>query len=165
MAGLGGRPVHAEDPSSQLEVLAEAEKELQTFKKFIEQTTPKAREVLQRAKWLHGEAGFVHNSEQSQHWAKIVNDATELRKCIDEAYSKVLAALESVKRARGVSPSVAALGFTTPDQALARSAYAKKYKQAFEEAKAEHFKLCGYPDGVLSQTMAIHKRHQRMSSE
>lgn len=78
-------------------------------------------------------------SAQASTWERLEKDAAVIQKSVEKEFRKVIEAEEKMKHARGVYPNVAALGFPTPSQHIARHVYAKNFKYAFHDAKG----MCG----------------------
>jgi septal ring factor EnvC (AmiA/AmiB activator) len=158
-----------------IEVLNEAEVELASFKVTMENAFPKASALHEAAKWRWQDVHDLRHkkehkaelakmmAEQKETWDKLEEDAKVLSLHLDEAFAGVTIMQDQVKKARGVYPSVAALGFATPDQATARNVYAKKLKYAFQDAKEEHFKICGFPHGMLTQVRLLRQATEKMA--
>ena len=114
-------------------------------------------------------------ADQEEIWKRLDKNAAILRDAVEKEFAKVMEAEDKVKKARGVYPNVAALGFPTPAQRIARHMYAKSFKYAFHDAKGkshchsvltclyihsvsnlippefsdEYAGMCGFPDGML----------------
>ena len=106
-----------------LSVTDEADKVLQNFKELIKATYPKASALYERAKWMWQD---VHDKraqkapdmeivamleQQAETWDKVLKDSEALGVEINQEMAKVNDAEDRVKKARGVYPNVAALGF------------------------------------------------------
>lgn len=165
------QPVLSERSSA----LEDAEETLATFKAFMKQTYPKASGLYETAKNLWQDIYNLRHKKESQDkiadvfkqqseiWDRLEEDSDELKKSVDKAYAKVTIADERVKKAQGVYPSVAALGFRTPEQKSVKHVYAKKLKYAFHDAKNEYSLLCSYPDGMVRvQFTAINNAYCRL---
>jgi hypothetical protein len=158
-----------------LEVVHDAEIELESFKVTMENAFPRAITLYEGAKWKWQDVHDLRNKKASKEelatmmedqkvtWDKLEEDAKALRLQLDEAFAGVTIMHDQVKKARGVYPSVAALGFATPAQAKARNVYAKKLKYAFQDAKKEYFLLCGFPHGKLTQVRLLRQATEKMA--
>ena len=134
--------------SERLEVLEEADGILQEFKSFMQQAFPKASSLYENAKWLWQDIHDLRTKratdaevdelfqKQRETWTKLQTEAAEMQESIQTEYVKVSTVEERIKKARGSGPSLAALGFPTPQQKAARYVYNKKFKYAFHDGKS-----------------------------
>ena len=158
-----GEYVPPKPKAPHLELVDEAEQVLQDFKNFMKESYTKASSLYERAKWLWQD---VHDlrvkkapdleiaiilEHQAPTWKRLADDSATLRQSVDKEFAKVESIEDRVKNARGVYPNVAAFGFPTPEQRLARHLFARKYKYAFHDAKDEYAAMCGYPEGLLNK--------------
>ena len=168
MATAGAVPPKPPE-APQLTVTDEADEVLKDFQKFMKLSYTKATALYERAKWLWQEVHDLRVSKaadmqvvallehQADTWTRLQNDSAQLRQSVDKEFAKVVDVEERLKKARGVYPNVAALGFPTPEQRLARHVYARQYKYAFHDAKDEYAKMVGFPDGVLNKIEQVHR--------
>lgn len=164
------------------QVLEDADQALCDFKRLIEHEYNHASSLYEGAKnlyeQLHGDLmgdkqrvlrgewtvddmdEAIHKllSKQGTVWDKLKLAGEEIRAKLDAAYSKVKAAEEAVKCARGEGCHVAWLNMPTTVQAKVRRVYARKLKQNFADAKSEYASMCAFPDGMLTQIELLRQR-------
>mmetsp|Transcript_22847 Transcript_22847/g.43467 ORF Transcript_22847/g.43467 Transcript_22847/m.43467 type:complete len:371 (+) Transcript_22847:424-1536(+) len=162
--------------AERLEVIDEANDVLQGFKNFMSETYPKACSLYEDSKWLWQEVHDLHSKhgdqsevvalfeKQTEKWDVLKTSAAELRELIQGEFAKVKSVEDRVKKARGTGPNVAAFGFPTQAQKVARVVYAKKLKYSFQDARDEVAMMCNFPDGMLVQIRSLHKYAEKMAA-